>query len=779
MAWVTGEECEHFSQFPNEPDMEALTYWAQRFEPVIRDESRDEIILVFCNRTGIEDDAVYAGTSAVIGIHEGEVKVYGVLGRGVKELLVVDTDDPPFANLVMRNEKGNSSSSHQGLKPGEQRPSPVGSLERTPTKYHSDEPEQEQKAEPDAPKNKSSSSSSPPSALKGPASESHSFPTPTAPSPTPLSARPNLFGTSSCSAEDEAGPKKHRILGGSVTISFEEDNEISERDAEACHSALPTISSGPSPDHPSPRVPPSSGTVNETTISFKNPRDGIVDVPSYEDTIGHPQFETRERRSQSRTLSNSENAAPRRPKTATGIISTKQKSSAPRETSRRGRSRDRQYDTEQGRISEAEPFGSLRPRSQSATAQRHGLNDSSILKRPLSPKSRNASRSGRQIDVDQGFSQRALESCLRSIASKAGDGNLEEHPARTHSSVPVRNENDVPVRPSSGPGQLSSRTTPSRSNIGAPSTYIEPEQSRTLLWKAISKIVGEQLRRNWAQEEIRGRRRSRSAGTIEARRASSDSSPPRGSALSPARRGNGIARDSSIHPSRAHISTHDKSNLGSHTTPIERTTQTRQATAGMIRSVRDPSLGPPSDPEDEIVAEIVFRRLCCRNCGSRLYPDEERSSASANAHGSTAADKTRRNGEDNDAGPDRLKRQPPSDDEVDTTPTNSRLAEASQALGLLALQTSADELSELRAPNLSRASIRTLSSYDPSPITPPPRGLEPKVLRAMAFGLDQESMRLGACDPPSRFGFELGVDTSLDDGSTTKVEGERAHNLMQ
>ncbi|CEJ80994.1 Putative Carbon-nitrogen family protein [[Torrubiella] hemipterigena] len=102
MAWMTREEPRRFSRMPNEPDMDTLTYWVTRLEPLIRAESDEEIIVVFCNRTGIEDDATYAGTSAVIGIHEGEVKVYGLLGRGSKELLVVDTNDAPYAKLVHR-----------------------------------------------------------------------------------------------------------------------------------------------------------------------------------------------------------------------------------------------------------------------------------------------------------------------------------------------------------------------------------------------------------------------------------------------------------------------------------------------------------------------------------------------------------------------------------------------------------------------------------------------------------------------------------------------------
>ncbi|KAF4489859.1 Protein N-terminal amidase [Colletotrichum fructicola Nara gc5] len=102
MAWMTREDGRLFSRMPNEPDMDTLTYWVTRLEPLIRAENEEEIIIVFCNRTGTEDDAVYAGTSAVVGIQDGEVKVYGLLGRGEKELLVIDTTNPPYAKLVYR-----------------------------------------------------------------------------------------------------------------------------------------------------------------------------------------------------------------------------------------------------------------------------------------------------------------------------------------------------------------------------------------------------------------------------------------------------------------------------------------------------------------------------------------------------------------------------------------------------------------------------------------------------------------------------------------------------
>lgn len=80
--------------------METLSHWLARLEPVIRAEEEGEIVVVLANRCGTEDEAVYAGTSTVLGIQGGEVKVYGILGRGEKELLVVDTTLRPQAKLI-------------------------------------------------------------------------------------------------------------------------------------------------------------------------------------------------------------------------------------------------------------------------------------------------------------------------------------------------------------------------------------------------------------------------------------------------------------------------------------------------------------------------------------------------------------------------------------------------------------------------------------------------------------------------------------------------------
>ncbi|TQN74676.1 Protein N-terminal amidase [Colletotrichum shisoi] len=216
MAWMTREDGRMFSRMPNEPDLDTLTYWLTRLEPLIRAENGDEVIVVFCNRTGIEDDAVYAGTSAVVGIQDGEVKIYGLLGRGEKELLVVDTTNPPYAKLAHRPEPNRPSVLHGELQM--MNPSPASSTPTGSGGSHSSQPKPSQQnnkartptdakkspGKPHSPANsfKDSVASrrvrpSPqiqiPPLQDSSSLDSPSLPTPTAPSPTPLSMRPRLI----------------------------------------------------------------------------------------------------------------------------------------------------------------------------------------------------------------------------------------------------------------------------------------------------------------------------------------------------------------------------------------------------------------------------------------------------------------------------------------------------------------------------------------------------------------------------------------------------------
>lgn len=103
-AWLTNDDQSTFLAPPlHHPDLNTLLYWVRRLDPVIAADSPEETIVVFANRCGTEDEATYAGTSTVLGIKGGEVWVYGLLGRGVEELLVVDTAKPPFVKIVERS----------------------------------------------------------------------------------------------------------------------------------------------------------------------------------------------------------------------------------------------------------------------------------------------------------------------------------------------------------------------------------------------------------------------------------------------------------------------------------------------------------------------------------------------------------------------------------------------------------------------------------------------------------------------------------------------------
>lgn len=94
MAWMTRLLPEELQQYPLQPDTEQFNYWVERFFPLIRASSQNQhqnFIVACANRCGVEGNACYAGTSCVMQINGGEVKVYDVLGRLEEKCLVVDT----------------------------------------------------------------------------------------------------------------------------------------------------------------------------------------------------------------------------------------------------------------------------------------------------------------------------------------------------------------------------------------------------------------------------------------------------------------------------------------------------------------------------------------------------------------------------------------------------------------------------------------------------------------------------------------------------------------
>ena len=85
MAWLLPKDYD-LSVSPA-PSMSTLHYWVGRLEPLIDDPKIR--IVVICNRTGEEEEAVYAGTSCVLRVGAGNAIILGLLGRK-EEVLVID-----------------------------------------------------------------------------------------------------------------------------------------------------------------------------------------------------------------------------------------------------------------------------------------------------------------------------------------------------------------------------------------------------------------------------------------------------------------------------------------------------------------------------------------------------------------------------------------------------------------------------------------------------------------------------------------------------------------
>lgn len=326
MAWMTREEPRDYTRMPNEPDMETLTYWVTRLEPLIRSENQDEIIVVFCNRTGNEDNALYAGTSAVVGIHDGEVKVYGLLGRGEKELLVVDTHNPPYAKLVYRpdadgpgmeapgtlqkesdtdSKKQNPKSPGDDSKPDEPKLTTSGDEGKqqsatTDSKknFLPPSPKEVPPIQDESPSGSSKRRQAPtitiPSkpdpannnSARSPGSQSVNIPTPSAPSPTPMALRPRLIIPESPPILPHQYPPDHPISAASLRS----ERSIRSVKSDQSDASGMTVRSNPRPPeestpYPNTATPLSGYPSNAFSSPDKRILGGHVTIETQESTF--------------------------------------------------------------------------------------------------------------------------------------------------------------------------------------------------------------------------------------------------------------------------------------------------------------------------------------------------------------------------------------------------------------------------------------------------------------------------------------------------------------
>ncbi|KAI5293546.1 Carbon-nitrogen hydrolase, partial [Ascosphaera acerosa] len=134
MAWLTTLQQDAVAALKDAPDMDTFRYWLLRFWPLMEDVDGDADadadadagadgtrIIVFANRCGIErapapglDDAVYAGSSCVVGVRPrpqsqaaldgvlANVVVWDMLAAAETGVLYVDTDDEPKTMFAVR-----------------------------------------------------------------------------------------------------------------------------------------------------------------------------------------------------------------------------------------------------------------------------------------------------------------------------------------------------------------------------------------------------------------------------------------------------------------------------------------------------------------------------------------------------------------------------------------------------------------------------------------------------------------------------------------------------
>ena len=284
---------------------------------------------------------MYAGTSAVVGIQDGEVKVYGVLGRGEKGLLVVDTNDRPYAKMVYRpdsegsevkhgtlektakNEDGGTStgkgpldgngSSQASQGTGSNSPSGSTNIKKTnqsksreqsrerPSARRSPQPTLDSSKLPPLPKLPDSLRSeperkrkappisipSPPGLIsqggsaKSPGAESFNIPTPSAPSPTPMAVRPRLIIPVSPSIQPYQYPADHPISAAS-------ERSIQSVKSNESEMSTQTVRSNPRPPEDSTPYPHSGMPLSgypKNSFNDKHIYDGQVTIANMDDAF--------------------------------------------------------------------------------------------------------------------------------------------------------------------------------------------------------------------------------------------------------------------------------------------------------------------------------------------------------------------------------------------------------------------------------------------------------------------------------------------------------------
>lgn len=696
--------------------------------------------MVFCNRTGIEDDLVYAGTSSVIGIQDGEVNVYGILGRSVKDVLVVDTDNGPFAKLVQRSENDGEKPSQVvcGTSKASNPPRADSSTPKTTEPEAKMHPTSRQRRPSPTPMISKSSKKTKPKSPKimipesrqyAPQFSSHNLSidespgiaTPTCPSPTPLDQRPKLTSPS-------PGPPVHNVdmsSGSRVSVYPPTFHDASPSSGLVPDKYFRSTSQRPlrSPmESRFPHVyPPASPAVKSpvagSLVSVHSRRtDGGRSISGSKRQSPAPDMSQR-KESEAFVHGNEEKDPNSEDDQTQNVLPPRPSSPKSRNASRTGRST---YDR---RASETH-----RP-NMSELGQRL----ESIVRRPGSAMD---SKGNESEDLRQGRGRARQDGNVRPVGTPlSGDETTfnvssEEVPFAASPGVVgetiLRSQSDLFKNCENNFGRVAGRTGSVQSSgwAGAEShprpgstsllrreaqPNIEPDETRTLVWGELSKMVGEVL--SQPREASRGRRQE-SIPPVPPRVTSTESCSRNGS--SPY---SGTGFEQRLHSRDGQRSTDQK--------PM----RTIMALDGA---------NVPLDPDDEIVAEIIFhshaqtQKSNLARVSNPASPEIVQKGISRRDQSTNSLERSRnhtpRASRKGTMHPMTVEGKRPSPQDLFS---EIRVYKESTPFKTKARPGSGDS-----CPNMDGASVHTITTPVRSPSTPSPRVFEPKTPKAMKLGSD-------------------------------------------
>lgn len=749
----------------------------------------------------MEDDLVYAGTSSVIGVKDGEVNVYGILGRSVKDLLVVDTDNGPFAKLVQRSEDEKETVprlSRASRKPREhiaavptlsrstadppletksrqRRPSPTPDMSSKPRKVKLRSPKI-QIPETSFYREHSTSQGSP-------IEESPEIATPTFPNPTPLDQRPDLTSPKPLLKpttkhidtpypQDEPEQQQPQIFGGRVSIDQETPSTASPVSGRIPEKYFwlttqpPPLRSPMETRFPNAYPPASPAAASPVASSLMN-----IHLKENRGTKSYssskrqsPVDDTKKSNQFDRHVSGKDNTPASGSNDSRGqeVFPPRPSSPKSRNASRTGRQGDRRPSDlnhvdlagigDRLESMSRRPGSAMDSRGNDAEETRYGRARSrdarieSRVDQPVGTPQLSDDKPDNIPGIDGSFmaSPEVLSETIfrpQSDILKNRASNLSRPRVGSGTISPYPLSRDVP-RTKSAMGQISghahSRASSTSHVHRDPEPHIEPDETRTLVWSELSKIVGEVLYQPKSRDASRGRQQ-------DANRFPTSDTPA----------ASRLVRAQSYGPNappkmEQRFASRERRESVDHQT---------------IRTIFAPDAGKgptsPGNPDDEIVAEIIFH--------SHSRPAHGQNNGSTPGRPSTSkSPPTGQRGmsRQSTGGDPRLNAQqttPHTRRQISSPPTSTDERRASHgSFGEIKVykaptpsNTMARTGSGDSCPNMDGASIHTLTTPKRSPLTPSSRVFEPKTPKAMKLDFDFGSVITSASDPMSNREFPL------------------------